>query len=146
MAADEEIGDYTDIAQGRDIKLTTVGPEVTGTPYNKTSIGPSLKTSPISKDKDEVNKFLEDQPDPMKIFKRYTFDEVKAGLQEFLSPEDQESEGDIIKEPAVAFDGDSKGGNYSLDTNAKKSKSEQFDDLFDNKESSNVDGSDDLPF
>ena len=146
MAADEEIGDYTDIAQGRDIKLTTVGPEVTGTPYNKTSIGPSLKTSPISKDKDEVNKFLEDQPDPMKIFKRYTFDEVKAALQEFLSPEDQESEGDIIKEPAVAFDGDSKGGNYSLDTNAKKSKSEQFDDLFDNKESSNVDGSDDLPF
>lgn len=146
MAADEEIGDYTDIAQGRDIKLTTVGPEVTGTPYNKTSIGPSLKTSPISKDKDEVNKFLEDQPDPMKIFKRYTFDEVKAGLQEFLSPEDQENEGDIIKEPAVAFDGDSKGGNYSLDTNAKKSKSEQFDDLFDNKESSNVDDNDDLPF
>ena len=146
MAADEEIGDYTDIAQGRDIKLTTVGPEVTGTPYNKTSIGPSLKTSPISKDKDEVNKFLEDQPDPMKIFKRYTFDEVKAALQEFLSPEDQESEGDIIKEPAVAFDGDTKGGNYSLDTNAKKSKSEQFDDLFDNEKSSNVDGSDDLPF
>ena len=146
MAADEEIGDYTDIAQGRDIKLTTVGPEVTGTPYNKTSIGPSLKTSPISKDKDEVNKFLEDQPDPMKIFKRYTFDEVKSALQEFLSPEDQESEGDIIKEPAVAFDGDTKGGNYSLDTNAKKSKSEQFDDLFDNKESSNVDDNDDLPF
>ena len=146
MAADEEIGDYTDIAQGRDIKLTTVGPEVTGTPYNKTSIGPSLKTSPISKDKDEVNKFLEDQPDPMKIFKRYTFDEVKAGLQEFLSPETEENEGDIIKEPAVAFDGDSKGGNYSLDTNAKKSKSEQFDDLFDDNKS-NTDGTGDgLPF
>ena len=146
MAADEEIGDYTDIAQGRDIKLTTVGPEVTGTPYNKTSIGPSLKTSPISNDKDEVNKFLEDQPDPMKIFKRYTFDEVKAGLQEFLSPEDQENEGDIIKEPAVAFDGDSKSGNYSLDTNAKKSKSEQFDDLFDDKKDSKKDEDDDLPF
>jgi hypothetical protein len=27
MASDEEIGDFTDIAQGRDIKLTTVGPE-----------------------------------------------------------------------------------------------------------------------
>ena len=38
MAADEEIGDYTDIVGGRDIKLTTVGPEVTGTPYNKTTI------------------------------------------------------------------------------------------------------------
>ena len=143
MAADEEIGDYTDIAQGRDIKLTTVGPETTGTPYNKTSIGPSLKTSPISKDKDEVNKFLEDQPDPMKIFKRYTFDEVKEALQEFLTPEDQE--GEIIKEPSEGFDGDSKSGNYSLDTNAKKSNSEQFDDLFDDKKST-VSGADDLPF
>jgi hypothetical protein len=145
MAADEEIGDYTDIAQGRDIKLTTVGPETTGTPYNKTSIGPSLKTSPISKDKDEVSKFLEDQPDPMKIFKRYTFDEVKEALQEFLTPEDEEKEGDIIKEPAVAFDGDTKSGNYSLDTNVKKSKSEQFDDLFDEK-NSNTSDADPLPF
>ena len=42
---------------------------------------------------------------------------------------------------------DSKEGNYSLDTNAKKSKSEQFNDLFDeNKDKkSNSDG-DDLPF
>ena len=44
MAADEEIGDYTDIVGGRDIKLTTVGPEVTGTPYNKTSLVLHLKT------------------------------------------------------------------------------------------------------
>jgi hypothetical protein len=48
MAADEEIGDFTDIAQGRDIKLNTVGPESTGTPYNKTTLGPSMKTSPLS--------------------------------------------------------------------------------------------------
>jgi hypothetical protein len=143
MAADEEIGDYTDIAQGRDIKLTTVGPEVTGTPYNKTSIGPSLKTSPISNDESVVKGILDNQPDPMKVFKRYTFDEVKAALQEWLAPE-EESEGEIIKEPAVAFDSDAKEkNNYSLDTSAKKSKEEKFDDLFsDNKEEE----SDDLPF
>jgi hypothetical protein len=55
MAADDEIGDFTDIVAGRDIKLTTVGPEVTGTPYNKTSIGPSLKTSPLADTEDMVN-------------------------------------------------------------------------------------------
>ena len=146
MAADEEIGDYTDIAQGRDIKLTTVGPEVTGTPYNKTSIGPSLKTSPISSDENVIKDILENQPDPMKIFKRYTFDEVKASLQSWLTPEDEEKEGEIISEPAVEFDGESKGGNYSLDTSAKKSKSEQFDDLFDDKKDSKKDEEDDLPF
>ena len=144
MAADEEIGDYTDIAQGRDIKLTTVGPEVTGTPYNKTSIGPSLKTSPISSDENVVKDILENQPDPMKIFKRYTFDEVKAALQSWLTPEDEEKEGEIISEPAVEFDGDTKNSNYSLDTSAKKSKSEQFDDLFDDKKKD--DDADELPF
>ena len=65
MAADEEIGDYTDIVEGRDIKLTTVGPEVTGTPYNKTSISPSMKTSPLSADENVAKGLLEDQPDPL---------------------------------------------------------------------------------
>jgi len=80
MAADDEIGDYTDMAQGRDIKLTTVGPESTGTPYNKTSIGPSLKTSPISEDSAVVEKMLNDQADPMKVFKPLSYDEKKKDL------------------------------------------------------------------
>lgn len=144
MAADDEIGDYTDMAQGRDIKLTTVGPESTGTPYNKTSIGPSLKTSPISEDSAVVEKMLNDQADPMKVFKPLSYDEMKSALQEWLAPEGSEEEGSIVSEPAVAFDSDVKKSNYSLDTTAstvKKSKAAQFDDLFndDNK-------SDDLPF
>ena len=68
MASDDEIGDFTDIAQGRDIKLTTVGPEVTGTPYNKTSVSPSLKTSAISNNEEVVrlepeNYFIPEQYD-----------------------------------------------------------------------------------
>jgi len=138
MASDEEIGDFTDVTQGRDIKLTTVGPEVTGTPYNKTSVSPSLKLSPISNDEAVVKNILENQPDPMKVFKRLTFDEVKAGLQEFLAPDAEE--GSISSEPAVPFDGDKK--NYSLDVNKSKPKVDQFDDLFkDDKEDK-----DDLPF
>ena len=134
MAADEEIGDYTDIAQGRDIKLTTVGPEVTGTPYNKTSIGPSLKTSALAITEDKVQSLLENQADPMKVFKPLSYDEMKTALQEWLSPEDSEEEGDIISEPAVAFDSDEKEepkSNYSLSAKpTKKTKTEQFDDLF----------------
>ena len=143
MAADDEIGDYTDIAGGRDIKLTTVGPESTGTPYNKTSIGPSLKTSPISDDSAVVEKLLNEQADPMKVFKPLSYDEMKEALQEWLAPEGDEEEGSIISEPAVAFDSDVKKSNYSLDTTAptvKKSKAAQFDDLF------NDDKTDDLPF
>ena len=35
LAVDDEIGDYTDIVNGRDLTVETVGPESTGTPYNK---------------------------------------------------------------------------------------------------------------
>ena len=141
LAADEEIGDFTDIAQGRDIKLSTVGPESTGTPYNKTSIGPSLKQTQLADTEDAVKQLLENQADPMKVFKPLTYDEMKASLQEWLSPEGEEEEGSIIKEPAVAFDSQPKS-NYSLDTKpAKQTKADKFDDLFgdDNK-------TDDLPF
>ena len=141
MAADEEIGDFTDIAQGRDIKLTTVGPEVTGTPYNKTSIGPSLKTSALADSEDAINTLLQEQADPMKVFKALSYDEMKSALQEWLSPEDSEEEGDIISEPAVAFDNDEKEepkSNYSLSSKPKQSKADKFDSLFDEE--------DDLPF
>jgi len=141
MAADDEIGDYTDIVGGRDIKLNTVGPESTGTPYNKTSVGPSLKTSPLSNDEKQVEKFLDEQADPFKVFKALPYDEMKASLQEWLAPEGEEQEGAIISEPAVAFDNDEKKSNYSLDTSKKVSKGQQFDDLFSDDKKT-----DDLPF
>ena len=144
MAANEEIGDFTDIVEGRDIKLTTVGPEVTGTPYNKTTIGPSLKTTPLADTEDMVKNLLENQADPMKVFKPLSYDEMKGALQEWLSPEDEEEEDSIISEPAVSFDSDEKKSNYSLDTTSptvKKSKADQFDDLFSDDEKT-----DDLPF
>lgn len=144
MAADEEIGDFTDIGEGRDIKLTTVGPDVTGTPYNKTSIGPSLKLSPLAGEEEMIKSLLENQADPMKVFKPIPYDEMKLALQEWLSPEGEEEEDSIISEPAVSFDSDEKKSNYSLDTTAptvKKSKADQFDDLFSDDEKT-----DDLPF
>ena len=144
MAADEEIGDFTDIGEGRDIKLTTVGPDVTGTPYNKTSIGPSLKLSPLAGEEEMIKSLLENQADPMKVFKPIPYDEMKLALQEWLAPEGEEEEDSIISEPAVSFDSDEKKSNYSLDTTSptvKKSKADQFDDLFSDDKKT-----DDLPF
>jgi hypothetical protein len=142
MAADEEIGDFTDIAQGRDIKLTTVGPEVTGTPYNKTSIGPSLKLSALAEEEAIITSLLEDQVDPMKVFKPIPYDEMKTALQEWLSPEGSEEEDDIISEPAEKFDSDAKEetkSNYSLNVKQKSTKVDEFDKMFDEED-------DDLPF
>ena len=137
LAVDEEIGDYTDIVNGRDLTVETVGPEATGTPYNKSSVRVRLKTSPLSEDASLVEKWGNDQPNPKELFKRFTFDEMKSALEQWLSPEDESEE--VVAAPVAA----KSTSNFSLDTTkAKQSKVDEFDSLFDSKEGK----TDDLPF
>ena len=140
MAADEEVGDFSDIMSGRDIKLVTVGPESTGTAYNKTTIGPSMKTTSLSEDSKLIEKWLEEQENPKDMYKPLPFDTIKQALQEWLAPEEEEEE-------FIAADGklevevkEEPKSNYSLSTKpaAKKSKADAFDDLFEED--------DDMPF
>jgi len=140
LAVDDEIGDYTDIVNGRDLTVETVGPEATGTPYNKSSVRVRLKTSPLSTDAELVEKWTNEQPNPKgDLFKRYSFDEMKVALEKWLSPEDDDSE-EVVPAPVVS----KSQSNFSLDTTkAKQSKGDQFDSLFDDKSSNN---GDDLPF
>jgi hypothetical protein len=142
MAADEEVGDFSDIMSGRDIKLVTVGPESTGTKYNKTTITPSMKTSSLSEDSKLIEKWLEEQENPLDMYKPLPFDTIKQALQEWLNPEEEEEEEFIpadgkleveeVEETAPAK------SNYSLSTKpaTKKTKADQFDDLFDDDEDS----------
>lgn len=92
MADDEDIGDYTDINEGRDITVDTVGPDVTGTEYNKSTVRAKTKQTPIASSKEEIKKLLEDQPNPLDQYNKYSFDEIKSSLQEYLSPSDNENE------------------------------------------------------
>lgn len=126
MAADEEVGDFTDIMTGRDIKMVTVGPESTGTQYNKTTISPSMKTTPLSDNEDEVTLWLDAQTNPKDSYKPLPFDDIKAALQEWLTPEGEEE----VKIAPVEV------ANYSLASKpeVKKSKGDKFDSLFDDEE------------
>ena len=143
LAVDDEIGDYTDIVDGRDLTVETVGPEATGTPYNKSSIRVRMKTSPLSEDATKVETWTNEQPNPKEgLFKLFSFDEMKSALEKWLSPEDNEEE--IAQNPnsfpTPAASAPAKPSNFSLDTNqAKQSKVDKFDSLFDDK-------TDDLPF
>jgi len=144
LAVDDEIGDYTDIAGGRDLTIETVGPESTGTPYNKSSVRVRLKTSPLSEDAKQVETWTAEQPNPKEgLFKIYSFDEMKSALEKWLAPEE-----DSVSEnafPATATTSEqAKPSNFSLDTsNVKKNKSDQFDALFPEDSKNN---GDDLPF
>ena len=141
LAVDDEIGDYTDIVGGRDLTVETVGPESTGTPYNKSSVRVRLKTSPLSGDATLVEKWTSEQPNPKgDLFKRYSFEDMKSALEKWLSPEEEDS-GEVVTAPVA----NTPSSNFSLDTSkAKQSKVDQFDSLFDSKDSTNK--IDDLPF
>jgi hypothetical protein len=133
LADDDDIGDYTDIHQGRDITVDTVGPDVTGTAYNKSSVRVKTKQTPLG-DADQIQNWLENQKNPTEVFKRHSFEDMKGHLQSFLAPEESAQEGDIIdegKSDGLPFDQGKSQNNYSLKTSpTKQSKEDKFDQLF----------------
>ena len=141
LAVDDEIGDYTDIVNGRDITVETVGPESTGTPYNKSSVRVRLKTTSLSEDASLVEKWTSEQPNPTDgLFKRYSFDEMKSALEKWLSPEEDSEE--VVAAP-VAPSTTTSNNNFSLDTTkVKQNKADAFDSMFDE----GAKKTDDLPF
>tara|TARA_R110000782_G_scaffold222892_1_gene309893 strand:+ start:113 stop:955 length:843 start_codon:yes stop_codon:yes gene_type:complete len=144
LAVDDEIGDYTDIVDGRDLTVETVGPESTGTPYNKSSVRVRLKSTPLSDDASQVETWTNTQPNPKDgLFKEYTFEEMKSALEKWLSPEEEESETpqNSYQNP-IPEAGSPNKSNFSLDTtNFKQTKVDKFDSLFEKE-----DVNDDLPF
>ena len=152
MVEDEDIGDYTDIVSGRDLNLTTVGADTTGTGFNKTTVRARTKESTLTDDDTLLQTILKDQPDPLKVFSRMSFDDMKSVLQKWLAPD--EEEGVISSEPAANFD-DAKpaapaaeelpwkkpANPFTLEGQGKKveSKADKFDSLFN-------DDDNDLPF
>jgi len=139
MAEDDDIGDYTDIMTGRDLTLTTVGPEVTGTNFNKTTVRARTAQTPLAENQTLLEKLLNDQPEPVNAFDRMSFEDMKAVLQKWLAPE--EEEGAISSEPASNFDSDrpsqetpwnKPASNFSLESQGKKpeTKADKFDSLF----------------
>ena len=137
LAADEEVGDFTDIVNGRDIKLVTTGPDTNGTKYNATTISPSMRQTPLSTDKAQVETFLNDQQNPKETYRPLPFDTLKSALQDWLSPEEEE-EGAIVSEQAETFDDEKVDSNYSLSTKKKETKADKFDQMFEDES--------DLPF
>ena len=145
LAVDDEIGDYTDIVGGRDLTIETVGPESTGTPYNKSSVRVRLKTSPLSEDSSQVESWTSEQPNPKEgLFKNYSFDEMKVALEKWLSPEEVESDNVTTNAFPTEKAAAPSTSNFSLDTNSegvKKNKADAFDSMF-----GSDNNTDDLPF
>lgn len=101
LADTEDVGDFTDIKEGRDIILNTVGKEATKTDYNKTEIMPSMKVTPLSNDEAKIKEWLENQPKIEDLFEVFSYDQMKAQLQDFIESIEGETEEEVSEKPEV---------------------------------------------
>jgi hypothetical protein len=148
MVADEDIGDFSDIYEGRDLTVDTVGPEVTGTKFNKSTVRPRTKITPLSENAQQVKMWLSEQPEPLTLYKKYEYDEMKNILLTWLNPEADGEDEDEVVEPTPVVE-TPVVTNYATPATKKKSNfdEDEFDALFtESKPSAKFDEDDDLPF
>ena len=124
-AADEDYGDFTDVAQGFDMTVDVVQ----GNPYPQTSLRVKPRQTPLSDNNDQVEKWLSEQPELLKYYKKWSYDEMKEALQNWLNPEDGTDS--IVNGPATDFDSTPSTG-YTLNVKQKDSSmsDDEFDDIF----------------
>jgi len=143
IADDEDYGDYTDIAEGRDFTLETVTGDIGGRQGLKSSIRIKPKTSALAPTAAEIKTFLTEQPDILSIQRKIEFDKLKEILQNFLDPTD-ESEVEETEEEEVETAKEEVKPNYAIKTPkaSKATKADKFDALFEEEKVEK----DDLPF
>ena len=140
IAEDEDYGDYTDVHEGRDFTVDVVKGDIGGRQGLKSSIRIKPKTTPLSADASLIKSFLNEQPVLLEIQRKMDFEAIKEVLQNWLAPEDAESDVDEDEEETPVEVAPVKA--YALKTPlaTKANKAEKFDALFDEDEDN------DLPF
>jgi hypothetical protein len=123
IAEDEDIGDYTDTYQGRDIIVETVGPEQSGRTFSKSSVRIKAKTTPASDNSNLIKQWLDNQPDPLTIQDKPTYEDLKQALYEYLNPAEDEDGDEALPAPTAQAQTPpaKQPGKYGLETKEKKS-------------------------
>lgn len=87
---DEDYGDITDIAQGRDVTVEVIPAAETGKMYDTTTVRVKPVQTPLSDSAETVESFLENQKNVIELFNKYSFDEMKESLQKYLAPSEEQ--------------------------------------------------------
>ena len=154
LAADEEIGDYTDIANGTDMVVEKVKKD----PFPEITIRAKRTSSPLSENKEELEKWLKDQPDPAELFRKPDYNYIKKKLKEYLDPSTatestEKVEAKVDEDVKKVAPKEETPAELKLNTTTapatkkavQKSMASKFDDLF--GDDSSMDTPDDeLPF
>jgi len=133
--SDPDYGDITGLTDGRDIVVEFTPSEGAGT-YPKTAIRVKPNQTPATEDKALADKIVTGQQEIFSIFKKVSYDELKAALESWLSPDgESEDVGDLPWENKTT--NNAATATTSATTTTEKPKvgktddiSKAFDDLF----------------
>lgn len=99
IISDPDYGDITDLMNGRDIDVEFTPAEGAGT-YPKTAIRVKPNTQPATEDKEIAQKIM-NQPQITDLFPEPTFDELQQALEEWMNPENADSDVDSDEEESA---------------------------------------------
>lgn len=89
LATDEDYGDFTSVSEGRDFTVDAVEDTMMGKKIIKSSITPRGRTSVLSNKDEEIELWTTNQPDILKIYRRYTYDELSTIFDKWLNGEEE---------------------------------------------------------
>lgn len=137
VAADEDYGDFTDISEGRDFTVEADYTDVAGRKVIGCTLRVKPKTTPVTDNAAQLQKWLDEQPDVLTLNRKREYDEIKELLEKWLNPEaeDEQPQAPSPSTPTPAPQSNWVNENqvteqeraaFTLNTNT----SDKFDDLF----------------
>ena len=90
VMSDEDYGDITDVASGRDITVEVIPAKETGKMFNTTTVRVKPNQTPLAEEASTVESLLETQKEIIALYKKYPFEEMKDILQGWLKPADED--------------------------------------------------------
>lgn len=138
VMANEDYGDITDLTGGTDLTIEGYKDKVKigkkEQEYIAVNVTPKRNTSALSSNPSYVESFLQEQKDILSLYKKYSYDEIKEMLKNYLQPKDdskvdsEEEQVVTVKSQEIEEDDDFPEISAPV---VKKTSAEKFNDLFD---------------
>ena len=130
VIADPDYGDITDATNGRDIMIERQTPAEAGNQYGKTTVRVKPNQTPITEDADMLQSIFDNQSDLTELYTEPTYDELKDALQNYLNPNDDNTETATTSNGVAAST--TPTTNTAATTEKKENVEDAFDELFNN--------------
>jgi hypothetical protein len=146
IMADDDFGDVADINSGTDLTIEGYNDSIKigkrDVNYIAVNVTPKRNLSVLSDNAELVKSYLENQKDILDVYKRYSYDEIKTMLKEYLNPTDTTEEAsDSVASDSISPDEESSeeapAKTYTPEVSKKtapKSSSSKFDEIFEGED------------